>query len=74
MLDYVVTGDVSQITRHLSDLSRRQVPFATASALTKTAKFVQHVGEVFLVHIADAPQVGEGALGDQFVEGVVGLR
>jgi len=41
MLDYVVTGDVSKITRHLSDLSRRQVPFATASALTKTAKFVQ---------------------------------
>ncbi len=41
MLDYVVTGDVSKITAHLSNLAQRQVPFATALALTRTAKFVE---------------------------------
>lgn len=55
MLDYVVTGDVSQITRHLSDLSRRQVPFATASALTKTAKFVQQKIREEMPRVFDRP-------------------
>ena len=55
MLDYVVTGDVSKITRHLSDLSRRQVPFATASALTKTAKFVQQKIKEEIPRVFDRP-------------------
>lgn len=41
MLSFDVRGDVSQITRHLSDVAMRQVPFATALALTRTAKFVE---------------------------------
>ena len=40
-LSFDVRGDTSQITRHLSSLAQRQVPFATALALTRTAKFVQ---------------------------------
>ena len=55
MLDYVVTGDVSKITAHLSDLAQRQVPFATAMALTKTAKFVQQKIREEMPRVFDGP-------------------
>lgn len=55
MLDYVVTGDVSKITAHLSNLAQQQVPFATASALTKTAKFVQQKIKEEMPRVFDRP-------------------
>jgi hypothetical protein len=36
-----VKADISQITRKLSALEKEQVPYATAVALTRTAKFTQ---------------------------------
>ena len=41
MLDYVVTGDVSKITAHLSNLAQRQVPFATSKAINQTLLFAR---------------------------------
>lgn len=40
-MEYSVQGDVAEITQHLTGISQKQVPFATALALTRTAKFVQ---------------------------------
>jgi len=55
MLDYVVTGDVSKITAHLSNLAQRQVPFATALALTRTAKFVESKIKEEMPRVFDRP-------------------
>lgn len=55
MLDYRVTGDVSKITQHLTALAQRQVPFATALALTKTAKFVQQKIKEEIPRVFDRP-------------------
>ena len=41
MLVYNVKGDIQEVQRHLSGLGRDQVPFATALALTNTAKFIE---------------------------------
>lgn len=40
-MDLRVTGDIKEIEAHLSGLAKRQVPFATALSLTRTAQFVQ---------------------------------
>ena len=54
-LSFDVRGDTSQITRHLSSLAQRQVPFATALALTKTAKFVQQKIREEMPRVFDRP-------------------
>lgn len=41
MLVFSVKGDIREVEAHLSGLGKRQVPFATALALTRTAKFAQ---------------------------------
>ena len=35
-----VKGDVKELTRYLTRLEKKQVPFATALALTKTAQHI----------------------------------
>lgn len=42
MITMKVTFDTRQVKRYLSDLERNQLPFATAAALTRTAKRVQN--------------------------------
>lgn len=41
MIDFNVTVDTRAATRWMSDMQRRQIPFATALALTRTAKLVE---------------------------------
>jgi hypothetical protein len=41
MIEINVKADVKEATRWLNDIQRKQVPFATAKALTSTAKLVQ---------------------------------
>lgn len=55
MLEYRVTGDVKAITDHLSRLARDQIPFATAKALTMTAKAVQREIDAEIGRVFDRP-------------------
>lgn len=41
MMAFDVRGGIKDITAHLTSLQRRHVPFATALALTRTAKFIE---------------------------------
>jgi hypothetical protein len=41
MIEISVHTDIKEATRWLSDIQRKQIPFATAKALTDTAKLVQ---------------------------------
>jgi hypothetical protein len=55
MLEYKVTGDVKAITDHLSRMARDQIPFATAKALTMTAKAVQREIDAEIKRVFDRP-------------------
>lgn len=55
MLAYDVRGDIRQIERHLSGLARDQVPFATALALTRTAKFAERKIKEEIPRVFDRP-------------------
>jgi len=46
VIEISIEQDLERLTRHLSDLERKQLPFATAKALTKTAWDVRnHLAE-----------------------------
>jgi hypothetical protein len=49
-----VSADIKRLTKHLDDIQRRQIPFATARALTITAKHAQAAITAQLPSIFDA--------------------
>ncbi len=55
MLEYKVTGDVRAITDQLSRMAKEQIPFATAKALTMTAKAVQREIDAEIKRVFDRP-------------------
>lgn len=55
MFDISVRGDVRALERQLSDLAYRQMPFATAQALTSLARIVQAGEQQAMTSIFDRP-------------------
>ncbi|WP_250533523.1 hypothetical protein [Caballeronia sp. AZ10_KS36] len=50
-----VSADLRSLTRVLSDLEKKQLPFASAQALTAVAKNVQAAEKAALPHVFDRP-------------------
>jgi hypothetical protein len=64
MFDINIRADVKGIERKLSDLAYRQMPFATAQALTSLAKLVQDQEKKALPSVFDRPKpFTENAIG-----------
>lgn len=57
MFDLNVKVDIKPLTRTLDDLARRQVPFATAKALTAVARKVQDAQRAALPSVFDRPSL-----------------
>jgi hypothetical protein len=55
MIKINVSSDVAKLTRHLRDVEQRQIPFATATALTAVAKHAQASITAQLPSIFDRP-------------------
>lgn len=52
---FSVTGDTREIAEHLTSLSQRQIPYATARALTKTVQFAALKEEQAMARDFDRP-------------------
>lgn len=55
MFDFSVKSDIDKIIRNTKDLAHKQIPFATARALTETAKVVKKAEEREIKSVFDRP-------------------
>lgn len=55
MLKISIKSDIEKITRSMNDLARKQIPYATARALTETAKEVKKMEEREILRVFDRP-------------------
>jgi hypothetical protein len=55
MIQISVSSDIERLTRHLREIERKQIPFATATALTAAAKHAQAEVRARIPSIFDRP-------------------
>jgi hypothetical protein len=55
MISINISSDIDKLTGSLTDMARKQIPYATARALTETAKLVKKAEEREIIRVFDRP-------------------